>query len=390
MANIIAHYLAHLKPDDWRQQVGFSPEVEAANRSLFESGVSEAESIRILSDWLQAHQPCLFGRIAAKYGALSYCILNESDLEQSDEAIREKIQTSRLEWTREGFEGKKSGFIILAVSPRIAYARPSPEMRELARRLCYLYLETEIRMDHIHLEQIYLQKPGSRLTTWKWYAGVNYFCAQGDRRWWQDHRIPGGMAFSVNSVGHLVKSGIIANVMRELGALTGTPDEDYPVSKVDSLDRALELAMRTIAMASETESGRATELLPSASDRSEMPVPECPVKLSKLVSEKNYCEYRGWYHTDYTLPSEYFIPDARRPAELKPHSLDFTFLFHQNIDNPDFRLMGEGHQIRDLAINGEELLSVRDLYGLGLKRLMGYEEEVWIGTQERLIRILGA
>jgi hypothetical protein len=390
MANTVAHYLAQLNPDDWRQQVGFSPEVEAANRSLFESGVSDTESIRILRDWLQAHQPCLFGRIAAKHGALSYCILNESDLEQSDEAIREKIQTSRLEWTREGFEGKKSGFIILAVSPRIAYARPSPEMRELARRLCYLYLETEVRMDHIHLDQIYLQKPGSHLTTWKWYAGVNYFCAQGDIRWWQDHRIPGGMAFSVNSVGHLVKSGIIANAMRELGELTGTPDEDYPVSKVDSLDKALELAMRTIAMASETESGRATELLPLASDRSEMPVPECPVKLSKLVSDKNYCEYRGWYHTDYTLPSEYFLPAVDRPAELKAHSLDFTYLFHQNVDNPDFRLMGEGHQIRDLAIHGEKLLSVRDLHGLGLKRLIGYEEEVLIGTQERLIRLLDA
>jgi hypothetical protein len=80
-----------------------------------------------LSDWLQAHQPCLFGGIAAKHGALSCCILNESDLEQSDEAIREKIQTSRLEWTRQGFEGKKSGFIILAISPRIAYAQATPE-----------------------------------------------------------------------------------------------------------------------------------------------------------------------------------------------------------------------------------------------------------------------
>jgi len=52
--------------------------------------------------------------------------------------------------------------------------------------------------------------------------------------------------------------------------------------------------------------------------------------------------------------------------------------------------MGEGHQIRDLRINGEELLSLRDLYVLGLKRLMGWEEEVLISTQERLIRILGA
>jgi hypothetical protein len=182
----------------------------------------------------------------------------------------------------------------------------------------------------------------------------------------------------------------IANATRELGELTGTPDEDCPVSKVDSLDKALELAMRTIAMASETESGSATELLPLASDRSEMPVPDCAVKLSKLVPDKNYCEYKGWYHTDHTLPSEYFLPVVGRPAEIKAHSLDFTYLFHQVIDNPDFRLMGEGLQIRDLTINGEELLSVRNLYGLGLKRRMGREEEVLIGTQERLIRILGA
>jgi hypothetical protein len=26
-------------------------------------------------------------------------------------------------------------------------------------------------MDSAHLEQIYLQKPGARLTTWKWLAG---------------------------------------------------------------------------------------------------------------------------------------------------------------------------------------------------------------------------
>src|SRR2546423_14958970 len=87
-------------------------------------------------------------------------------------------------------------------------------------------------MDNAHLEQIYLQKPGTRLTTWKWLAGVNYFCAQGDRRWWQDHRIPGGMAFSVNSGGHLVKSGIIGHAMKELHRLIDAPQGGYPGSKV--------------------------------------------------------------------------------------------------------------------------------------------------------------
>jgi hypothetical protein len=34
---------------------------------------------------------------------LSYCILNESDLEGPDEAVRDKIQEARLEWLREAF-----------------------------------------------------------------------------------------------------------------------------------------------------------------------------------------------------------------------------------------------------------------------------------------------
>jgi len=386
MAEIIAQQLSQLEPDDWRRTVGFSPDIEAANQKLFAPDITEAASIEVLSKWLQVFQPCLFGRIAAKHGAISYSILSEADLRQPDEVIKERIQTARLAWTREGFEGWKSGFIILVVSPLIAYAQPSAAMRELASRLCYLYLETEIKMDHIHLDEIYLQKPGSRLTTWKWKTGVNYFCAQGDGRWWQDHRIPGGMAFSVNSVGHLVTSGMIANAMKELDALTGAPDEGYPISKVDALEKALDLAMRTIGMASEAISGRATELLPLPSDRNDLPVTECPVKLSKPVADKNHCEYRGWYHTDHTLPSEYFLPDVERPANLKGHSLDFTYLFHRDINNPDFRLMGEGQQIRDWTTSEHRAQTLHELNNLRLKKSVGVEEEVLIDTQERLVR----
>jgi hypothetical protein len=67
-------------------------------------------------------------------------------------------------------------------------------------------------MDYAHLEQIYLQKPGARMTTWKWFAEVNYFCAQGDKKVVAGSPHPRGMAFSINSVGHLVKSGMISNL----------------------------------------------------------------------------------------------------------------------------------------------------------------------------------
>jgi hypothetical protein len=280
MASSISDLILKLRPDPWRVSQGFSSEVEEANRELFRPGITETQAEQILSAWLQKHQPCLFGRIAAKLGAVSYCILNETDLHQGDELIKRKIQTARLAWTHAGFEGAKSAFVILAISPQIANALPGADMRDLARRFGYLYLEEDIVMDSAHLEQVYLQKPGARLTTWKWLAGVNYFCAQGDKRWWQDHRIPGGMAFSINSVGHLVKSGMMANAMKELDRIMDAPEESYPETKLDSLDKALELAMRTISKASDAISGKATELLPLPEDTSKLPVPLCPVNLS--------------------------------------------------------------------------------------------------------------
>jgi hypothetical protein len=79
-------------------------------------------------------------------------------------------------------------------------------VKELALRLCSLYLLEEVAPDRIFLDEIWLEKPGRDATTWRWHAGVNSFRAQGDGRWWQDHLMPGGIAFSVNSVGHMVKS----------------------------------------------------------------------------------------------------------------------------------------------------------------------------------------
>ena len=107
--------MSRLEPDPWRQETGFSPEVEAANLELFASEASDETKAAVLNAWISKHQPCLFGRIAAKRETLAYCILSESDLQESDDFIREKIQRSRLEWTRSGYEGLKSGFVILAV-----------------------------------------------------------------------------------------------------------------------------------------------------------------------------------------------------------------------------------------------------------------------------------
>jgi hypothetical protein len=239
------------------------------------------------------------------------------------------------------------------VSPKISYAEPDGVVAKLAQRLCSLYLEKDLAFDTVYHEEVFLEKPGSSRMTWKWLAGVNYFCAQADRRWWHDHRIPGGMGFSINSVGHLVKSEIIARAMDRLNVeLDAGNEEGWKDSKVDSLGKALALAMQTISQAADTVSGKATELLTLREEDHNLP--NCPTVLPHSLSDKNHCSYVGYYHTDYTLPSEYFLPNITRPADIQPFVLDFTYLFHKHGNNPDYWTMGAGRRIREDAISQQD------------------------------------
>src|SRR2546423_1836909 len=344
----IAESFADLRKDPWRQ--AFSGDIQEVHDTVFKMKVSEDEIITLLRSWLQRNQPCLFGRIAAKLDLLTFCIIQEAELFESDEYIHDKIQTARLEWTRDAFKGRKNGFIVAVISPILALAEPNRSVFELAQRLCSLYLQKEqINADEIYLDEIFLEEPGMEKETRRFYTGVNYFSTQGDKRWWHDHRFPGGLALSVNSVGHLVRSGNIAKNLEIISKdYNITLDTGWVASPVDSLSKALELAMRTISMAAETPWGRATELKAVAEDDPNLP--KCPIDLTGNIAEKSHCEYKGFYHTDVTLPSDYFLPEIRRPNGTIPFDLDLTYLFLKDVDNPDFYTMGEGKRIRTAAI----------------------------------------
>jgi hypothetical protein len=342
MSNEISQLVRELELDGFREQTPFETNVAATAARLAKSSSYE-ESAVALSEWLSRFQPCLFGRIAARLGGLAYCFLSESDLEQSDEYIHDKIQKARREWRRKAFAGDASGFVILAVSRRIATAVPNEVVKRLAKRLCYLYLGRDDD-DQILLEDVFLRIPGKRDAEMQWKAGVNYFCAQGDQRWWQDHRIPAGMAFSVNSVGHLVKSFQVGRSLEESWAKLNLAEENWADFKIRSLGDALIAAMQTINGAANAVSGKATFLLPA--ERSPDSASACPVTLPKNLQDKNFCEYFGYYHTDVTLPSEYFRPDVSRPLAIKGQNLDFTYLFSGSLDNPAFTEMGKGIWVR--------------------------------------------
>lgn len=346
MSQSVADLLTKLTPDPWRTSTSFSADIADANKRIFEAGNASDVICGVLGEWLGGkYQPCLIGRIAARRNLISYCVLTEQDLQQDDEAISAKIQDARTRWTGEGFAGKKSGFVLLAASPTIAFSAPDQHLKALAQRLCFLYLQQAVDADRIYQEDIFLEKHGEERSTWKWLAGVNYFCANGDGRWWQDHRIPGGLAFSVNSVGHLAKSGALAQeVMNAWNPIDGVPPDWGVVTQVNSLDKALEFAMRTINMASNTVSGKATELLPSSDtgfSRS-----KCPVRLPSFLDGKDFRAYHSYYNTDFTIPSEYFLPDITRPSHCKVWKMDLSYLYDSSLDNPDYVAMGTGRRIR--------------------------------------------
>lgn len=336
-----------LKNDPFRESQAFSNEIESANDAIFAAIGDEARVIEVLDGWLARYQPCLFGRIAASLGTLSHCILWESDLLGDEEHLRDKIQAARLEWTRQAFSGSKSGFVILVVSPKLAMAEPDETLKTMAQRLCSLYLLREIEPDQVYHDEIWLEKPGDQRTTWKWLAGVNYFCSNGDGRWWQDHRIPGGMALSINSVGHLVKSGILEQGMKSLDSIMGLPHQPATPSKLTSLQDALVMAMKTITKASDAVSGKATELLPlSVTSIDHGPPTACPFSLPDGLASYDPRYYKGYYHTDITIASEYFIPDVKRPSQCKAQTLEFTYLYDKSFENPDYITMGIGRQVR--------------------------------------------
>jgi hypothetical protein len=380
MPESIAKLMTQLQDDPFRTKTEFSSEVKSVLDKVLLPLTFDEIIIAELNTWIEKYQPCLFGKIAAKRNAITYCLIRENTLDRSDAEIKEEIETARLRWTKAGFEGKSSNFIIVLLSRRLALATPNEIVKKIALRVCSLYLRQDIKPDRIYLDHIYLERPLPKQAAWEWCAGVNYFAANGDGRWWQDHRFPAGIAFSINSVGHMVKSGVLSQALRGFDEAMGTADEQFREPKVDSLPKALRLAMGTIHNSSDANSGKATFLRPLP--RTSRNRPTCPVELPPFLADKDYCSYSGFYHTDYTVPSEYFLPDVLRPPEYKPRALDFTYLFDSRLDNPDFELTGRGRRIR-----AAELMRSSQNERI-LKRLYGIETEVDIADIPRLVKAL--
>ncbi|MEK6701933.1 MAG: hypothetical protein AABZ53_06705 [Planctomycetota bacterium] len=306
-------------------------------------------------------------------------MLFDSDIARSDEHVRETIQNARTDWTRRGFRGERSGFVVTVVSRSVINARPGPALKAFAQRLCGLYLLDEIACDQVYMDDLFLEAPGHTGQVWRWRAGVNYFAANGDGRWWQDHRMPGGIAFSVNSVGHMARSGAINRLLADGATVLGLNPADLPAAPIDSLDKALMVAMQTISGASNATSGKATWLREVSSEAP--PARRCPAHFPPKLQPFDACEYGGFYHTDFTVPSDYFEDSAVRPAHVRQRTLDFTYLRDAGVDNPAHITMGVGQRIKGEPDDG---------WTAGHKRQQSAGELVAMSDSARLMSAIGS
>jgi hypothetical protein len=202
----IAGLMAKLQADPCRRDGGFSADISETHEGMFERGPDAAAAA--LCAWVVRRQICQFARMAASAHRLVISAVTESEIARGDNAIAAQLHEARVRWLQRAFVGDADGLLVALVSRVLAVAEPGAALAAVALRFLRLLVGHEASCDEVVLERIYLARDNA--TGWMWEAPLNFFAAQGDGRWWHARRIPGGIAFSINSVGHLVASGKMA------------------------------------------------------------------------------------------------------------------------------------------------------------------------------------
>jgi hypothetical protein len=319
----------HLKKDVWRSKRSnrFSNDVALVNRIMSHPYATNNERTEALSNWFQRQQPCLFGRIAAARGWLHYCVLTDEDFQQkSDGEIAASIQLELLAWRRRSvrptpeFSVPAHGFVLVAASERLQLASPDEHLCAFAQRLLDLWgcAKTIEPAGTVHWETLYLQSPVDHSYV-EFSFSVDFFAVQGDRRWWHDHRVPGGLAFTANSVGHMRRY------------------REWYSSMQKQTEWTLQTAMLTINLAAPTQFGKATWLKDLAPDGRPVVSLSCPFanpeRLRPDLQGKDWTRYGGFLHTDHSIRPEFFRVDARPGSDLTvaEYLEDFTYLYDPKV-----------------------------------------------------------
>jgi hypothetical protein len=343
----VADLCDDLVEDHLRRSVPFSADLAEVHEVLFHPYATAQQRETAVARWIQRSQPCLFGRIAAAHDGerLQLCILTDRDLCATDEEISEQIRNSVLAWKRRSVRPDPRiaipahGFLLLLASQRVCWAEPNAALARLAEKVLELWGIQCSQEQHgkVFWESLFLEQPGSQMMR-RFSVMVDLFAAQGDGRWWTDHRIPGGLAFTANSAGHMAK-------VREWYENKGEQSEWLTAT-----------AMRTIALAQDTAHGKATWLREVGTDgRPFLPDVACPFRnpsaLHADIKGKDWTRYGGLFHTDQSVRPEFFRdvpPASTQGTSTGQWLLDFTYLYQAS--DEDHRRLIEGEPVSSLEV----------------------------------------
>lgn len=332
------------RPDALRKRRPFSIDMQAAHALLLSPGLSRADKIVQYRRWLSANQPCVFGRRAANNKNVFVCLLEEAEIVRmrvGDDDVRETIQEHRQAWKRYALEGLTSSFVILIVSAALVEKAPGDQLKEICRRVLELYMDLEsIPDDTIQSEReyVFLRGGTGRQSEYVRFGTLpNIFAAQGDGRWWHDHRTPAGIMVTSNALGHLI------NVTAR-GTAGGVGVADYAA--------ALENAMRTIGNAYRPTTAVGRRALPHC-PATKLVADEgagSPLKQSSPVAQYSAQRYEGFFNTDYLIPSVFF-QDARDPANIPSYpDLSFGYIWDATSDPVDHKELVVGIPARPYEV----------------------------------------
>jgi hypothetical protein len=336
-----------LREDRQREALPFSEDIALASQLMHRPFRTDDEVAEALRQWCMKRQPCQFGRFAASRGQIYFCVIRERDLADGDAAVAEKIVEAKRHWKQRAVSDRTRpphGFMLVFSSAAALYAAPDDNLRRFAEKLLDLANwgpgQRQRRGDNsITSDFLYLRNPNDD----RYYGfqfNVDFFAAAGDRRWWHDHRLPGGIGFTANSTGH----------MRFFRDWYGTPGSDHG-------RWALKQAMLTIGSAAPIEiAGRkcpATWLL-DLDPKGRPVVPDTPCPLNPVPSQlegKDWTRYAGYLHTDHAIRKEFFADRELPVTGGKPYLMDFTYLYDTRLE--DFAKFSGGMPIQEDELYAE-------------------------------------
>jgi hypothetical protein len=313
----ISQILGRLEGDQWRADHPFSQDMEVACNVLLNPYSRDDERKIAIRGWLvgKGNQPCVFGQAAARGDKLFISCVDERLLARGDDVVREKLKLDRRTWKQWSLGAKgKHGFLLVVLSPKLHYAAPNQALKDFSEHIRKLFA-TDSRADPVGndmaYEWLYLKNPQTGQFH-KFRVILDFFASAGDGRWWHDHRFPGGIAFTFNSLGHMART------------------LEWYEKNAAPVEWATRLAMHTISNAYQhPDHGNATSLV-ELNDGVPLKSIKCPFAnpqaISDQIKNKDWTTYRGYHHTDHSIRSEFFDGREKPDRSKGPYLLDFSYI----------------------------------------------------------------